>query len=100
MVRQFMNMKKYEIKYLPKADEDILKLQKAGDKQALKKLDKLIDELEIHPETGTGHPERLKHCTGNRWSRRITEKHRLVYEIFEEVVTVEIIQTYGHYDDK
>jgi len=93
-------MKKYAIKYLPEAEEDLLKLQKAGDKQALKKLDKLIDELEIHPETGTGKPERLKHFVGNRWSRHITDKHRLVYEIFEQIVTVEIIQTYGHYDDK
>ena len=91
---------KYEIKYAPLADEGVLKLQKAGDKQALKKLDKLIDELEIHPETGTGKPERLKHQSTNRWSRHITEKHRLVYDIFEQIVTVEIIQTYGHYDDK
>ena len=98
MVRELM--KKYAIKYLPQADVDILKLRKAGDKQALKKLDKLLDELEIHPETGTGKPERLKHYQSNRWSRRITDKHRLVYEIFEQVVTVEIIQTYGHFDDK
>ena len=93
-------MKKYAIKYLPKAEEDILKLQKSGDKQALKKLDSLIDELEIHPTTGTGKPERLRHCDGNRWSRRITDKHRLVYEIIVDTSMVEIIQTYGHYDDK
>ena len=98
MVRRFM--KKYAIRYLPKAEEDILKLRKAGNKQALKKLDNLIDELEIHPETGTGKPERLKHYDGNRWSRRITDKHRLVYEIFEEVVLVEVLGAYGHYDDK
>ena len=93
-------MKKYALKYLPQADIDIQKLQKAGDIQALKKLDKLLDELEIHPETGTGKPERLKHFGGNRWSRHITDKHRLVYEIFEQIVTIEIIQTYGHYYDK
>ena len=91
---------KYEIKYAPLADEGVLKLKKSGDKQALKKLDKLINELEIHPETGTGKPERLKYQNTNRWSRHITEKHRLVYDIFEQIVTVEIIQTYGHYDDK
>ena len=98
MVREFM--KKYAIDYSPEAEEGILKLQKAGDKQALKKLDKLIDELELHPTTGTGHPEQLKHHNGIRWSRHITHKHRLVYDILEEVVIVEIIQTYGHYDDK
>jgi len=93
-------MKKYVIKYLPKAEEDIIKLKKSGDKQALKKLDHLLDELEIHPTTGTGKPERMKHRLGDVWSRRITAKHRLVYEIFEEVVLVEVIGAYGHYDNK
>jgi toxin YoeB len=89
---------KYKIRYTIQAEEGVLKLQKSGDKQALKKLNALIDELEIHPETGK--PERLKYQQGNKWSRRITDKHRLIYEIFEQVVTVEIIQIYGHYSDK
>jgi len=93
-------MIKYEIDYSPEAEEGILKFKKSGDKQALKKLEKLLDELEIHPTTGTGKPERLKHHSGIRWSRHITDKHRLVYDIFEEVVTVRIIQALGHYDDK
>ena len=88
---------KYFIDFSDEANEGIRKLKKAGDKQVIKKLDKLIDELEIHPETGTGKPERLKHFVGNRWSRRITDtcasqsasKHRLVYEIFEQIVTVD-----------
>jgi len=25
---------------------------------------------------------------------------RLVYKIFEQIVTVDIVQAYGHYDDK
>lgn len=90
----------YVIKYLQSATEGVHKLQKTGDKQVLKKLDSLINELRVHPETGTGKPERLKHKQGSRWSRRITDKHRLVYEIFEQIVTVEIIQTYGHYSNK
>jgi toxin YoeB len=97
MVRGVM---KYSIRYLDTGEEGLLKLKKSGDKQALKKLEALIGELKIHPETGTGHPERLKHRQGNQWSRHITHKHRLVYEIFENIVTVEIIQTYGHYGDK
>ncbi|MBQ3657914.1 MAG: type II toxin-antitoxin system YoeB family toxin [Bacteroidales bacterium] len=36
----------------------------------------------------------------NRWSRRITDKHRLVYRIFETEVFVEVISAYGHYSDK
>ncbi len=90
----------YKLTFRKKADEDMLRLQKAGEVQALKKLTALLEELKIHPETGTGKPEKLKYQDTNRWSRRITDKHRLIYDIFEDVVTVEIIQTYGHYSDK
>jgi len=91
---------KYFIDFSEEANEGIRKLKKSGDRQAIKKLDKLLNELREHPTTGTGHPEQLKHYSGIRWSRHITDKHRLVYDIFENIVTVEIIQTYGHYDDK
>jgi len=91
---------KYFVNISDDAKDDIRKLRKSGDMQALKKLDRLLAELENHPTKGTGKPERLKHYEGNRWSRRITEKHRLVYEIFEEVILVEVIAAFGHYDDK
>ncbi len=90
----------YRLEFSKKADEGILLLKKSGDKQVLKKLDTLLGEVTVHPETGTGKPERLKHKDGNKWSRRITDKHRLIYEIFEHLVVVEIIQVYGHYGDK
>ena len=91
---------KYFIDFSEEANEGIRKLKKSGDRQAIKKLDKLLNELREHPTTGTGHPEQLKRYSGIRWSRHITDKHRLVYDIFENIVTVEIIQTHGHYDDK
>ena len=91
---------KYFVDFSDEAKEDVRKLRKSGDKQALKKLDRLLVELENHPTTGTGKPERMKHRLGDVWSRRITDKHRLVYEIFEEVVLVEIFGAYGHYNDK
>ena len=61
---------------------------------------KLLNEIAIHPKTGTGHPEPLKGEPDNRWSRKITKKHRLVYRIFEEEVHVYILSSYGHYEDK
>ncbi|MDR1951484.1 MAG: Txe/YoeB family addiction module toxin [Bacteroidales bacterium] len=91
---------KYRLEFWKEAKEVILRHQKSGDKQILKKIYVLFEDLKNHPETGTGKPERLKHEQGNKWSRRITDKHRLIYEIFEHFVTVEIIQTYGHYNDK
>ena len=90
----------YTILITQEAQDDIQKLRKAGDKVALKKLDILLNELREHPETGTGKPEKLKNRLSGKWSRHITNKHRLIYEIREEVVCVLVYNTYGHYSDK
>ena len=89
----------FKLRISSNASKDIEKLRKIGNKSILNKLDVLLDELTEHPTTGTGKPEKLKHLS-NYWSRRITSKHRLVYEIKDEIVTVVVIQSYGHYNDK
>ena len=53
-----------------------------------------------HPETGTGKPEALRGNLSGKWSRRITDKHRLIYEIRNDHIDVLVINTYGHYNDK
>jgi len=90
----------YRLKFTKKADEGVRRLKQSGDVQAVKKLAVLLNELTVHPTYGTGKPERLKGNLSGKWSRRISDKHRLIYEIFEQIVTVEIIQVYGHYDEK
>ncbi|TWV15474.1 Txe/YoeB family addiction module toxin [Bacteroidaceae bacterium HV4-6-C5C] len=89
----------YSIVILPTAEKD-LKLLKRNEPQAYKKAVKLIGELQDHPETGTGHPKPLSADRIGQWSRRITDKHRLVYEINKDTITVLVLSTYGHYDDK
>lgn len=86
----------YKVIFTPQATEDVLKLQRACP-DALKKLAKLLDELKEHPRTGTGKVEHLKHYSDETWSRRITQEHRLVYQIRDTVVEVLVISTYGHY---
>ena len=71
-----------------------------SDSISYKKLEKLLAELIEHPTTGTGKPEPLKGNRSGQWSRRISKKHRLIYEIREEIVTVLILSSYGHYNDK
>ncbi|MDR1679151.1 MAG: Txe/YoeB family addiction module toxin [Prevotellaceae bacterium] len=66
----------------------------------MKKVHALLEELKQHPTTGTGKPELLKHYKTPTWSRRISDKHRLIYQIHETIVTVIIIAAYGHYEDK
>lgn len=89
----------YDIIYSPKAVEDLKKLHKY-EPAAHRKAIILLNELMDHPQTGTGHPEQLKGDRTNQWSRRITKKHRLIYEIFETEVHVDILSAYGHYENK
>ncbi|MGV0921133.1 type II toxin-antitoxin system YoeB family toxin [Empedobacter falsenii] len=54
----------------------------------------------MHPEKGTGHPKPLGGNRVGEWSRKITDKHRLIYTIDNDQVIVLVISAYGHYDDK
>ena len=89
----------YKILYRQQALLDADKL-KRNEPKAYEKLKKLEAELKEHPRTGTGKPEILKGEPMGRWSRRITKKHRLVYEIHDTEVVVLVLTAYGHYDDK
>ena len=89
----------YAITYSSQAEEDLRKL-KRSEPDAFRKATKLLNELMEHPTTGTGHPEPLRGDCAGQWSRRITDKHRLVYEINETEVVVLVLTAYGHYDDK
>jgi toxin YoeB len=91
---------KYELQYTSDFEKDKEKLRKSGEIKALQKLAILLVELTEHPTTGTGKPELLSENRSGQWSRRITQKHRLIYLIEEEKVIVLLLSAYGHYDDK
>jgi len=65
--------------------------------KVLARIIRLIAEIVRTPRAGTGKPERLKHLGGEVWSRRITEKDRLVYDIQHDMIT--IVACRFHYDD-
>jgi toxin YoeB len=56
-------------------------------KQALRIM-KLIKEIQRDPFTGLGKPEPLKHELSGCWSRRITQEHRLIYEVQNEKIRI------------
>ena len=89
----------YDLTFSDDAKDDI-RLLKRNEPSAFKKLSKLLDELIEHPETGTGKPEQLRGNLTGKWSRRITDKHRLVYEIQKDQINVLVVNAYGHYNDK
>jgi toxin YoeB len=90
---------KYAADFTESAKKDAAKLKRL-ELQAYKKLVILLVELQQHPETGIGHPKPLGKNKPGQWSRRITQKHRLVYQIKEEDKMVLVLSAYGHYDDK
>ena len=77
--------------------DDIRSHQKSGDKAVLIKMDQLLNELLVHPATGTVQPEKLKHELSGKFSRRINRKHRLVYEIDENAKTVYVLSARALY---
>lgn len=89
----------YTVIFSPKAEQD-LKALKKSEPQAYKKARLLIEELAEHPKTGRGKPELKKYDLEGFYARKITDKHRLVYSINDEIVTVDIVSAKGHYDDK
>ena len=53
-----------------------------------------------HPKTGTGHPEPLIGGNDITYSRSISKKDRLVYNVYETEISVLVISASGHYADR
>lgn len=88
----------YKVIFTSAATEDAMRL-KRDEPSAYKKLNKFIEELKVSPTSGTGHPHRLTGDRAGQWSRSITKKHRLVYEVHDGEIIVLVLAAYGHYDD-
>ena len=90
----------YKLRLSANVVKDIQLHKKSGDKKLLLKIKVLFEELRENPRTGTGQPEILKHNLQGLYSRRINRKHRLIYDIKDETVTVILLSAYSHYGDK
>ncbi len=73
-----------EIIFTEEARKDLEWWQKSGKIAMLKRIRALISSLLQSPFAGIGKPEPLKYNLAGKWSRRITESDRLVYEVKEE----------------
>ena len=52
------------------------------------KIGELIFDIARNPFRGLGKPEPLKHTYQGSWSHRIDDKHRLVYRVSNEAITI------------
>ena len=65
------------------------------DKNIVKRINQLIKDIKRNPFDGIGKPEALKGNLSGFWSRRISNEHRIVYAIENDIVI--IISCKGHY---
>lgn len=68
------------------------------DRKILRRINKLITEIQRNLLNGLGKLEPLKENLSGCWSRRIDEANRIVYFIHDDVIHV--IACKGHYGDK
>ena len=65
------------------------------DTKTFKRINRLIEEIKKSPFKGIGNPEPLKYNWSGYWSRRITQEHRLIYKVKDDVLYV--VQCKFHY---
>jgi toxin YoeB len=82
--------------WLDQAWENYLYWQ-TTDKRILKRINQILKDIDRTPYEGIGKPEPLKGDLSGYWSRRIDEKHRIVYKVENNQMI--IIQCGLHYND-
>ncbi len=66
------------------------------DRKTLKRINRLLKDIQRNPYEGLGNPEPLKDYLSGWWSRRIDDYNRIIYKIDGD--TCRILQCRGHYD--
>jgi toxin YoeB len=85
-----------EITYSADAKEDLLFWRKSGNKAIQKKITSILNSILETPFEGIGKPEPLKYDLSGKWSRRINQEHRLIYDVTE--IRIKIYSLRGHYN--
>lgn len=90
---------KRNLKHILKVYDVHIKWKKSNP-NLFKKYIAIYKELMEHPKTDIGHPEALKGGGNITWSRHITAHDRIIYDIYEDIVEVYVLELEGHYSDK
>jgi len=89
----------YNIDFVPSVSKVIAKYKKSNP-QVYKKLEKLLHDIQKHPREGIGHPEPLVGGNDITYSRHITAHNRIIYDIYDELIMVMVVDIDKHYNDK
>lgn len=85
-----------KIIYTQEALNDISFWKISGNDKIRKRITKLLQSIQQTPFEGIGKPEPLKYNHAGKWSRRITQKDRLIYEVSDKEIIVYALR--GHYE--
>ncbi len=88
-------MVEYEIYFTKQADKDKKLIKQAGLED---KARTLLEILSLNPFQNPPPYEKLVGNFEGFFSRRISYKHRLVYQILEEKNIVKILRMWSHYE--
>ena len=76
-----------ELKISEQAKSDI-EWYRAHNPKLYKRCFELTPAVQSDPYHGIGRPEQLKALGENVWSRRVSLEHRMVYEVFANLIVV------------
>ena len=65
-------------------------------RKAARKIHELLTDIERNGHEGLGKPEPLRHALSGYWSRRITQRARLIYTFDEKNIYIAACK--GHYE--
>lgn len=85
-----------EVIYLQEALNDLKYWKISGNKAIQKRIIKLIQSIQETPFEGIGKPEGLKYHHSGKWSRRITDADRIIYEVDQRKIFIHSMR--GHYE--
>ena len=66
------------------------------DRKIARRINELLTDIERNGHEGIGKPEALRHDLSGYWSRRITQKDRLIYTFDEKNIYIAACK--GHYE--
>jgi len=85
----------WKLVYTKHAQKDAKKLSASGLKP---KAQQLLDILAENPFQNPPQYEKLVGDLAGAYSRRINIKHRLVYQVLEDLRTVKVLRMWSHYE--
>lgn len=89
----------YRIEYSKDVDKTLRKWKKSNP-VLFDKTRKVLVDIMQHPRSGIGHPEPMVGGGNITYSRRITANERIIYDVYDQIIAVLVVQVGNHYNDK